>query len=200
MDGIDWAGSAMLAAQTRLDVATGNLANVATDGFQRALARGRLTATGVEIERIAAGDHGAFRKTGRPYDLAIVGNGAFRVRDRDGRVVATRNGAFEPDRFGTLRDLQGRAVLGLGGPVRVSRDATIDDRGRVLVRGVAVDRIFAGPGATVRSGYIETSNVSAIGEMVEVLAAQRSFESAEKTVSTIDGARQKSSNDVARVK
>jgi flagellar basal-body rod protein FlgF len=200
MDGIDWAGGAMLAAQSRLDVATGNLANVSTDGFHRVLARGRLTASGVEIERIAADDRGAFRKTGRPYDLALVGAGAFRVRDGDGHVTATRDGAFEPDRFGTLRDRQGRAVLGMHGAVHVPQGATIDDRGRVLVHGVAVDRIATGGDASVRSGFIEGANVDAIAEMVDILAATRSFESAEKTVAAIDGVRQKSSNDVARVK
>ena len=200
MDGIDWAGSAMLAARARLDIATDNLANVSTDGFVRTLARGRLTPAGVEIDRVASGEHGAFRKTGRPYDLAIVGEGAFRVRAGDGRVSATRNGAFERDRFGTLRDAQGRALLGLHGPVRVPDGASIDERGRIMLAGNAVDRILTGRDCTVRSGYVETANVNAIEEMVAVLASQRSFESAQKVASAIDGTRQKSSNDVARVK
>lgn len=200
MDGTDWAGSAMLAARTRLDIAADNLANVSTDGFVRTLARGRLTPSGVEIDRVASNRHGAFRKTGRPYDLAIVGDGAFRVRAADGTVSATRNGAFERDRFGMLRDVQGRAVLGLHGPVRVPDGATIDERGRVVLAGTPVDRILTGRDCTVRSGYVETANVNAIDEMVAVLAAQRAFESAEKVASAIDGARQKSSNDVARVK
>ncbi|HEX8806802.1 MAG TPA: flagellar basal body rod C-terminal domain-containing protein [Candidatus Aquilonibacter sp.] len=172
MDGIAWASSAMIAARTRLDIATENLANVSSDGFHAALARGRLTAHGVEIARVATGDRGAFRHTGRPYDFAIVGNGAFRVRAADGRVTATRNGAFERDRDGILRDSQGRALLGT----------------------------TLAPGATVLTGYIATSNVNAIDEMVGVLTSQRSFESAEKVVSAIDGVRQKSSNEVARIK
>ena len=172
MDGIAWAASAMIAARTRLDIATGNLANVSSDGFHAAIARGRLTARGVEIARGDTSDHGAYRRTGRPDDLAIVGDGAFRVQSPDGTIVQTRNGAFERDRFGVLRDAAGRKLVG------------------TVLRA----------GAAVRSGFLETSNVNAIGEMVSVLTAQRSFESAEKVVTAIDGVRQKSSDDVARVK
>ena len=162
----------MVAARTRLDVATENLANVSSDGFHAVLARGALTAHGVEIARVATSDHGAFRHTGRPYDFAIVGNGAFRVRADDGNVRATRDGAFERDRFGVLRDVQGRVLVGT----------------------------TLGPGATVLTGYLETSNVNAIDQMVSVLTSQRSFESAEKVVAAIDGVRQKDSNEVARIK
>ena len=170
MDGILWAASAMEAARSRLDIATNNLANVSSDGFHKALARGRLTAHGVEIERVDDAKHGAYRHTGRSDDLAIIGAGAFRVRNADGSVAQTRNGAFERDRNGVLRDARGRAYLGTT------------------------------PGAVVRSGFLEASNVDAVGEMVDVLTAQRSFESAEKVVAAIDGARQKSSDDVARIK
>jgi len=160
----------MTAARERLDIATDNLANVSSDGFHKSLARGRLTARGVEIERVTDGSSGAYRHTGRPDDLAIVGAGAFRVRNADGSIAQTRNGAFARDRGGVLRDSRGRAYLGTT------------------------------PGALVRSGFLETSNVDAVGEMVDVLTAQRSFESAEKVVAAIDGVRQKSSDDVARIK
>jgi flagellar basal body rod protein FlgG len=162
----------MVAARTRLDIATENLANVSSDGFHAALARGTLTSRGVEIARASTRDHGAFRRTGRPYDFAIVGDGAFRVRGADGSISVTRNGAFECDRNGRLCDAQGRILVGT-----------------VLARG-----------ATVRTGYLETSNVNAIDEMVDVLTSQRSFESAEKVVSAIDGVRQKNANEVARIK
>ena len=51
MDGMAWATSAMVAARTRLEIATENLANVSTEGFRRIAARGALTASGVAIER-----------------------------------------------------------------------------------------------------------------------------------------------------
>jgi len=200
MDGIAWGASAMAAAKARLDIATENLANVSTNGFHAALARGTLTAHGVEIARVEAPAAHAYRHTGRPYDFAIVGEGAFRVRDNAGNVRATRDGAFERDRFGVLRDASGAALLGLRGPVRVPEGATVDERGQVMVGATRIDRITTGRDATLRCGFVETANVDAIGEMVSVMTSQRSFESAEKVVAAIDGVRQKSSNDVARIK
>jgi flagellar basal-body rod protein FlgG len=200
MDGIDWAGTAMAAARTRLDIATANLANVSTNGFSKIVARGALTAHGVTVERERSIEHGTIRRTGRPYDLAIVGGGVFRVRDAAGAVTATRNGAFVRERDGTLRDDAGRALLGLHGKVRIPDGATLDERGRVMLAGRQIDRVPIDFGATIRSGYLETANVDAIGEMVDILTAQRSFESAEKVVAAIDSTRQKASNDVARVK
>jgi len=41
----------MVAARTRLEIATDNLANVSTSGFARIAARGALTPTGVTIYR-----------------------------------------------------------------------------------------------------------------------------------------------------
>lgn len=190
----------MVAARTRLEIATGNLANVSTDGFQKAVARGVLTAHGVEIGQERSSEHGALRRTGQPYDLAIVGGGCFRVRDKNGAVAGTRDGSFLRDRNGVLRDAAGRELLGLRGAVRVPEGAVIDERGRIMLAGRQVDRIPVDPGASIRSGFIECANVDAIGEMVTVMAAQRSFESAEKVVSAIDGTRQKAANEVARVK
>ena len=200
MDGIDWAATAMTAARTRLDVATGNLANVSTNGFRKVVADGILTSHGAIIERRTAAEHGMVRRTGRPFDLAIVGEGVFRMRDDAGRVNATRNGAFVRERDGTLRDDAGRALLGLHGVLRVPDGASLDERGRVMLAGRQIDRIPVDPDASIRAGYLETANVDAIGEMVDILTAQRSFESAEKVVAAIDGTRQKASNDVARLK
>lgn len=161
----------MVAARDRLDIATGNLANVSSSGFREVVARGRLTSAGVEITRLRTSEPGSLVHTGRSNDLAIVGAGAFRLRDEHGRITETRNGSFLRDRHGVLRDDAGRALIGT--------------------------RLAAG--ASVRSGFLETANVNAIGEMVDVLAAQRSFESAEKAVAAIDATDRKASSDVARL-
>lgn len=199
MDGIEWVLSAMVAARTRLEIATGNLANVSTDGFRKALAHGVMTAGGVEMQRLESTEHGALRHTGEPFDLAIVGGGCFRVRGAGGAVTGTRDGHFSRDRDGVLRDAQGRALLGLQGPVRVPQGATIDERGRIVLAGRQLDRIPVDPGASIRTGFLECANVNAVEEMVTVLSAQRAFESEEKVVSAIDQTRQKAASDVARV-
>ncbi len=98
------------------------------------------------------------------------GDGAFRLRDARGRIVETRNGAFSRGRDGRLRD----------------------DAGRVLV----ATRLSHG--SSVRTGFLESANVDAIGQMVAMLAAQRSFESAERVVAAIDRTRHEAASDVAK--
>ena len=127
MDGIARAGSAMVAARARLEIATQNLANVSTDGFERVAARGSLTREGVTIARRPdALTHGALRRTGRDFDLAIVGAGAFAVEDAAGRQSLTRAGAFTRERDGTLRDALGRTLTAGGHPLRVPDGARVD--------------------------------------------------------------------------
>jgi flagellar basal body rod protein FlgG len=199
MDGIAWAASAMVAARQRLEIAAENLANVSTAGFRRIEARGSLTSLGVSIGRQPCDDAGALRRTGRDFDLAILGGGAFRVRGANGRVSETRSGGFIRDADGTLRDDRGRVVLGLHGALRVPAGATLDSNGAVVAKGRRVDAIAIPSSSHVQSGFLEAPAVDAISEMIDVLAAQRSFESAEKAVAAIDAVRQKSA-DAARLK
>ena len=178
----------MVAARTRLEIATENLANVSTDGFRRVEARGFLSALGVTIARRISGEGGALRHTGRAFDLAILGGGAFRVRDSAGHVSETRAGAFIHEADGTLHDSRGREVLGLHGALHVPSSGVVD------VRALGLPST-----SRVQSGFLEGPAVDAIAEMIDVLSAERSFESAEKAVAAIDATRQKSA-DTARVK
>ncbi len=74
---------------------------------------------------------GPLQHTGRPLDLAVVGNGLFALRDAAGATVYTRQGAFSVDAAGHLVDGAGRLLLGLGGkPLTLPAGAT----------GVSVDR------------------------------------------------------------
>lgn len=201
MDGIAWAASAMVAARTRLEIAAENLANVSTGAFARVGARGRLSRLGVTVRRVATHDRGALQSTGREYDLAIVGDGAFEVRTAAGRIVPSRDGSFSRELDGTLRDARGRALTAGGRALRVPEGARVDQSGTVVaVGGARLARIPLPHGSTIRSGFLETSSVNAVVEMVDVLCAQRSFESAQKVVAAIDRVREKSSGDVAAVK
>lgn len=202
MDGIAWAGSAMVAARTRLEIATENLANVSTDGFARIAARGSLTAEGVSVARRPdTAARGALRRTGRDLDLAIVGPGAFEVAAPDGRLTRIRGGAFTRESDGTLRDPSGRRLMADGRPLAFPEGARFDERGRVIAAdGSILARIPLPPQSALRSGFLETASVDAIHEMIDVLSAERSFESAQKVVSSIDKTREKSATDVARVK
>ncbi|MBV9149090.1 MAG: hypothetical protein JO024_04455 [Candidatus Eremiobacteraeota bacterium] len=200
MDGIAWAASAMSAAQSRLEIAADNLANASSDGFRRRVASGFLSSRGARITDGESSDQGALRHTGRTFDLALIGRGAFTLSDPRGGVSNTRSGAFTRDRFGHLRDDAGRLLLGKRGAVRLPSGASIDDGGFVRSAGRIIDRIALPAGASIRSGFIETSNVNAISEMVDVLCAQRSFESAQKVLSAIDVTRQKATDELPRLK
>ncbi len=189
----------MLAARTRLDIATDNLANAGTDGFRKHVARGRLTPYGVEVASSEPPVQGALRRTGRDFDFAIAGAGWFRVADGS-TIRETRDGAFVRERDGRLRDDAGRTLQGLRGPLAVPEGASVDERGRVVLGGRVVDRIALPEGSTLRAGFLEAANTDAVAEMVDVMAAQRSFESAEKVVATIDATRQKASSDVGTLK
>jgi flagellar basal body rod protein FlgG len=199
MDGIEWASSAMTAAQSRLDIATQNLANLSTDGYRKHDARGFLTARGASVTAVQVQQHGALRRTGRPFDLAIVGDGNFRVADAKGHVTLTRNGAFSRDRAGHLRDDAGRVLLGRNAPLRIPEDARIDAAGTILRGNTIVDRIPLPRESSLQTGALETSGVDPISEMIDVLTAQRAFEGAEKVVAAIDQTRQQS-NDAGRLK
>lgn len=193
--------TAMRSARARLDVSAGNLANVSTDGFARRVARARLTAQGLVASSTRDPREAPLKHTGRSLDLAVAGPGGFFVRASDGRAVVERSGSFERDSAGRLVDERGRELLGANGALRVRGEVTVDARGLVrddagrLVGSVRVQR-----GTAVESGFLEASNVDAIGEMVDVLSAQRDFETAQKTLSALDDARSKSVNDVVRVK
>ncbi len=200
MDGIAWAASALSAARSRLDIAADNLANASSAGFQRHAARGVLTASGAVVEAAWTWSQGALRRTGQPLDLALVGRGAFAVRDASGRIEAVRTGSFERSAAGILCDRGGRELVGQAGALRFPDGAEIRADGAVLSGGSVIGKIALPPGTSVRSGFLETSNVNAISEMIDVLAAQRSFESAQKVVTAIDSTQQKASNELARLK
>lgn len=194
MDGMQWMASAMRAARAQLETATHNLANVGSDGFRRVRATLVLDPNGLVERDVPSTEQGGIRTTGRPFDLALVGAGAF---DVDG--TATRNGAFARDRDGWIVDDRGRRLRGEHGPLRVSANATIASDGTVRDGDRVVDRLRLPHGTSVQSGALESSNVDAIGETLAILDAQRAFETAQKTFSAIDRMRQKAVDDVGRL-
>ncbi len=187
--------SAMHAARTQLETATHNLANVSSDGYRRATAHLNLTSRGLVASETRSFEQGAVRHTGRALDLALLGPGTFRVG-----AGATRNGAFVTDRNGWLTDDRGRRVEGTRGPIAIDAQTTIGSDGDVRSNGRSINRIPLPAGTRLQAGALETSNVDAIGETLEILNAQRAFETAQKVLVAIDDTRQKAVNDVVRLK
>jgi flagellar basal-body rod protein FlgG len=121
------AATGMIAQQTSIDVTTNNIANVNTIGYKKQRAEfadlfyqtmeyaGTATsATTTSPTGINVGlgvrptavtklfSQGNFKETGNNLDLAITGNGFFKVQMPDGSLAYTRNGAFKLDSQGQV--------------------------------------------------------------------------------------------------
>jgi flagellar basal-body rod protein FlgG len=168
---------------------------------------------------------GMQQPTGNPCDLALDGPGFFVVQTASGEAY-TRSGSFTLDPEGYVATSGGRRLLGEAGAIRVSgRSWSITPRGEVISNGEVIDRIrvvdfdaggelsrlgdnlfSAGRAAPVakesfyiRQGYIEGSNVNAVSEMVNMIAAMRAFEANQKMIQAMDQTLDKAVNEVGRV-
>lgn len=77
---------------------------------------------------------GAREDTGAPLDLAINGDGFYRVQGPGGKVLLTRAAHFSTDAQGRITTPDGWPVLGQGGPVTIPPEAErilVDGQGRV---------------------------------------------------------------------
>jgi len=231
--------------EVRLDTISNNLANVNTTGFKKEayafqdtfqrLATDYLTddRQNLRAEEIwprayvqarprLSGQYsdqsqGPMQATGNPLDLAIVGEGYFKVRTPEGDRL-TRSGSFQLASDGRLLTEQGYEVLGDGGALVLPRDTNIqiDMNGRIKADGEDIgvldlvnvsdpkalvkqgknlfsirqgSRATEIPvdGASVQQGYLEKSNVEIVSEMVNMMEAQRAFEINQKIMTTTDG-------------
>ncbi len=249
--GLYIAATGMTSAMVRQDVIASNLANVQTVGFKadRVVnesfadslmysmeSNGQLQSIG-EFgygTRIAGTitdfGQGSFRPTQQPLDVAIGGDGFFRIRLEDGTIAYTRNGQFSRSQDGYLTTQAGEYVLGPAGndmPVFVGDDGTdpvIRADGRVMTSdggqlgqiGVATldvpnarksgQNMWIGeetgalpPGTQLRQRFVEASGVNSVREMVEMVTTMRSYESAQRVITSIDGTLDKAVNSVGNL-
>lgn len=125
-----WAASAGMQAQQRaVDSIAQNLSNLNTPAFKRyrisfsdvlsgtlgnaglnEAESGGIAGAGVLADVSKDFTHGSLEHTGRPLDLAIDGDGFFRVKLADGEAY-TRDGTFHLDGSGVLVTSQGSPVL-----------------------------------------------------------------------------------------
>jgi flagellar basal-body rod protein FlgF len=170
---------------------------------------------------------GAFVPTSAGLDFALQSEGFFVVSDGQSEFY-TRDGHFERNSEGQLVDLQGRTVQGEGGNVTLPAGlVTSSADGRLSVDGVPVDRLrvvaFDNPQSlqkasgsaftkspqtasevpvenpVVRQGFLESSNVDTVKEMVEMISTARNYEINAKLLTTQDATLQHSVNEVGRV-
>jgi flagellar basal-body rod protein FlgF len=128
--------AAAKATMHRQEVVSHNLANVSTNGFRAELAafravpvRGDGASSRVYALESTVGYStapGVVQTTGRPLDVAVKGNGWLAVQALDGTEAYTRAGALEVNAEGVLTDLQGRPVVGDGGPLTIPANAEVE--------------------------------------------------------------------------
>ena len=128
--------AAAKATMQRQEVVSHNLANVSTNGFRAELAafravpvRGDGASTRVYALETTLGYSnapGVLQTTGRPLDVAARGNAWLAVQALDGTEAYTRAGSMEVNAEGLLTDLQGRPVVGDGGPLTIPANAEVE--------------------------------------------------------------------------
>ncbi|MBX3052705.1 MAG: flagellar hook-basal body protein [Caldilineaceae bacterium] len=234
--GIYTATSALRAAtmhQTRL---AHNISNLQTAGFKQILTSRQAyetqrmgeydgdTATlirgldgGLEQgllvpEEIIDFSQGTLQITDRPLDIALEGEGFFRVQTDEGERY-TRDGSFHRDGLGRLVNRDGHFVLGengqplvlAAGPVGVNPDgvfvaggvaagrlglAAFGDNAGLIRENGNLFRAEAAPQAAtnvrVQQGYLEGSNVDENIQMLEMMRVMRLYEASQKSLQTQD--------------
>lgn len=169
---------------------------------------------------------GVVTQTGNDLDVAIEGSGYFKVQTANG-IAYTRNGHFQVDANGKLTTDTGDAVLGLAGPITLSKgpvtisaDGTISSGGAISGKLALVtfapgtklsnrggsdydapaNSELPATGAAVQQGALEGSNVSPIEGVVQLISAQRAAESMRHALSLLDSDMNKTAvQDLARI-
>ena len=246
-----WTSATGMQAQAlNLDVISNNLANVNTAGFKKSRAefqdllyetlkpagtsssQDSQVPTGIQIGHgtrpstvLKIFTPGNMENTNNELDLAIEGDGFFKIIQPNGETAYTRDGAFKLDRDGRIVNSDGFALepeisipsdavsisVGIDGTVSVLQagDATPSEVGTIeLARFVnpaglissgrnlyttseaSGDEMNGTPGedglGSLAQGFLEMSNVSVVDEMVNMITAQRAYETNSKSIQTAD--------------
>ncbi|ODB85647.1 hypothetical protein A3194_12495 [Candidatus Thiodiazotropha endoloripes] len=150
------------------------------------------------------------RHTGNPLDLTIEGDGFFTLESPQGTVY-TRQGSFSLDASGHIVTTAGYKLIGETGPIRLtSEQPRIDNEGMIwqgeelaghikiaeFTNTASLQKIGSGlfgagssssqlvsNGKTgVRQGFLETSNVNGMHEMVHLISTMRQLEGSQKVI------------------
>lgn len=212
----------MVNQERRLEQTTNNLANANTAGYKKEntafhemlfTAENGLPRVGKAIRITTDHSQGASETTGNPLDMAITGDGYFKIQTAGG-IRYTRNGEFIRNNQNQLTTAAGDPVLGQGGPIVIDGNSVqIQANGDVIVDGQTVNRLdivtfnskalvekegrnllrltpngaeIAAEQAIVRQGVVEKSNVNTVQEMTEMISLQRDYETQQKLIRTID--------------
>ncbi|NPV93533.1 MAG: flagellar basal-body rod protein FlgG [Firmicutes bacterium] len=240
----------MQAQQMNIDNIAHNLSNVNTTGFKKNRVEfqdllydmirqpvtdenGQAAPTGLYLGlgvRTAATqtmfNAGSLTSTNNPYDVAIVGDGFFKIEvPGQEEPLYTKDGSFKVDSAGTLVTTDGYRVIGVDEIAENATDFTIASDGTVTYKtpdsddpveagrielarfinpaglehvGRNLYRLTAASGEatdwdpeadgsiSLEQNYLEASNVQVVDEMVNMILAQRAYETNSKIIQTSD--------------
>lgn len=244
------AASGMKTQQDNMDVVAHNLANVNTYGAKKVRAEfhdllyqtlrpaggnsgpDSQYPTGLQIglgDRLAATQRifteGNLQSTGNPTDIAIEGEGFFRVEMPDGTIAYTRDGSFKLDSNRRLVTTDGYpeadnitidqnaandsiTISGTGlvsdvvdgatnevGQITLTRfvnpaGLTAIGKNLFIESDASGEPLDVNPGedgaGTLVQSVLEMSNIQVVEEMVNMIVAQRAYESDAKAITTSD--------------
>jgi len=157
---------------------------------------------------------GSLKPTKGKLDVALQTSGFFEVKNENGETFYTRNGKFSLNNNFELVNASGYKVQGQSGAITLSNnDINIDADGSIRDNNALLDRIkvvyltnvasvtAAGDGVykyndspeeiapekiSLKQGYLESSNVNTMTEMVNLIELMRSFEAKQKIVTNYD--------------
>lgn len=189
MRALHTAATGMLAQELNVQVISNNIANMSTNGYKRqraefqdllydhvrrvgsqSSAQGNILPVGIEIgsgvktvgtPRIMA--QGNLLPTGNTFDLAIRGDGFFKIQLPDGTFAYTRNGSFQLDNQGRIVTSQGNVVQpGITLPANASSIA-INAQGQVsgTTPGSTTSTVF---GQLTVTRFLNEPGLQAIGD------------------------------------
>jgi flagellar basal-body rod protein FlgG len=168
---------------------------------------------------------GSLAQTGNTLDVAIQGDGWFKIQMPDGTFSYSRDGSFQQDAQGRIVTAEGNVVqptitippnasgltinqqgqvsvtlpgtttstiLGQLNLTRFANNAGLQANGDNLftatpASGAPTDTLPGTDGAgTLQQGYLEQSNVEAVSEVSNLIAAQRAYEMNSKVITAAD--------------
>lgn len=248
--GLYSSATGMQAQEKNIDIISNNLANVNTPSFKKSRAdfqdlfyqyllepgaqssQSTQNPSGIHIGlgvKTAAVQkvftQGDLTSTGNQLDMAVEGDGFFKVTLPDGTEAFTRAGNFQLDSTGkivtsdgyeiapgiTIPDDALSVVIGEDGTVSVKQpgNTTTTDQGQLEATrfsnnaglraigknlyqetessGTPTSGIFGEDGfGRLAQGFIESSNVSVVEQVVNMITAQRAYEASSKGISSAD--------------
>lgn len=220
--------------EKRYDIIANNLSNLQTVGYKKDVPvfhkffSEALSPSLTEdpVESVTSFHQGEMQGTGNQLDMAIEGEGFFKIRTPNG-IRYTRSGNFHLDKGGVLVQANGYPVLGNGREITLrGTHVVIDTDGTISADGSNQGKIdlvtfpdlngLQKEGQTlfklakeqdeiepkqgqIQQGSLEFSNVNALEEMVKMIDSLRTFQACYKMVQVEDDLNSRAVNDLAKV-